>query len=93
MKMPLGEGRTPPVRGEDGYSIRPAPDQTPRQDAKALEARIRHHAEAAGDWADSAREIQDNDLTFVFAAVAQAHAAAAQALALLRRSTTVEVLR
>ena len=44
--------------------------------------------EAAGDWADSAREIQDNDLTFVFAAVAQAHAPA-----LLRRSTTVEVLR
>lgn len=67
--------------------------ETPRANATRLEERIREHVETAAEWADRAsgrvaprpcqRDSVDN--AHAFASIAQAHAAAAQALALLRR--------
>ena len=78
-------GDVPPARRcippEPGYG-------TPREQVQRLEAVIADHAERAARWADKATDAaDDHDDVYACAAKAQAHAAAAQALALLR--TTV----
>ena len=69
-------------------------DQTPRENALEIERKIEHHAREAATWAEAAEsyaiESRDDEAR-LRATIAQAHAAAAQALALLRqRPSSVE---